>query len=93
MLRPYCAQNSVGTVSIDRSMGEKDASVKMVLDEVTISEKTTAAEAFAEYLHENKGRKLSDEDVKVLLRRAFQGCDLVYGKEGKRRLEEKGDDK
>lgn len=45
---------------------------------VVMAEKRSASEVFALYLHENKGKELSEEDVKKMLKRAFQGCDLVY---------------
>lgn len=48
---------------------------------VVVSEKRSASEVFGLYLHENKGKKLGEEDVKKMLKRAFQGCDLVYSNE------------
>ena len=46
-------------------------------------DKRSAGEVFTEYLTANKGRKLTEEDVKMMLRSAFQGCDLAYVDEAK----------
>lgn len=86
MLRPYCAQISVTT---DQCASMSENEQKMFAENPET--KKTAGQVFAEYLHENKARKLTDEDVKVLLRRAFQGCDLVYKETDNE--EEKGSDK
>ncbi|KAJ3623963.1 hypothetical protein MTP99_017624 [Tenebrio molitor] len=58
----------------DRDLMAEDA--KMVAD--VTSDRRTAAEVLADYLRQNKGKKLTDEDVKMLVKGAFQGCDLVY---------------
>lgn len=61
---------------------ERAGNAEMVPEDVT-SDKRRAVEVFAEHLSANKGRKLTEEDVKAMLRSAFQGCDLAYVDEAK----------
>lgn len=78
-------ENEVKMVPNDVLLDRFDDKVSQAIAEdekfkVLVGKKQAHVE-FQKYLHENKGRKLCDEDVKVLLRAAFLGMPLRYSVE------------